>query len=683
MVQTGQLPQIGIFEPSPRQKRRQVSMLLLGRGGLPDLEAIRSRLKRVREHSLSEQQSLAERFGDTLRASGLVSFCRAATASEAIDYIARIAGGTRHVAVNRSSVVMNELAPGLRGRGFNVLEPYFSEFDAFQNSMAEPRDLPGLVSKGLAGSFELSDSVSLLSGRVEQEGDRKELVAVLGVNAAAAEDGSIFFLQHMPNISRTLGLAGTVVLVVGLDKIVATSEDAAFQTECMGIFGMESMLLGLRPAEGHPGAEMSDLPDRPSGGVPEWHVIVLDNGRSGLVGGPQESLLLCIGCRACLRQCPIGRHMTGGGDAWSPRDYLFSFLLGEVRSMDACLHCESCRVECPLGIDIPGLMWVAEAQRRPSLQERLLGRPRFLARLGSLAAPVSNLVAQREPAKSLVMGAMGLDRSRRLPRFRRRSFGSRFAGSGAGDAGGTAQRKVAYFSGCFANYYQPEVADALVDVLRRNGVEVVFPDQECCGLPMVANRNESGALRNARLNVESLAELVKRGYDVVTACPSCSLMIRHEYPLMCVAGGVELVSEHTYYVEEYLMMLHERGELDIGAASLHASVFYHVPCHLKVQDLRADAMGLLPLVPGLSVRATSGVCCGMGGYHGFKKKHSRLSIELGGKLFQEVGEAGADMVVTACAACAMQIEAGAGVTVTHPVVLLQEAYARSGMQLVG
>ena len=72
--------------------------------------------------------------------------------------------------------------------------------------------------------------------------------------------------------------------------------------------------------------------------------------------------------------------------------------------------------------------------------------------------------------------------------------------------------KVAYFSGCFSNYYTPEVGIAAVQILRKNGLEVIVPDQECCGLPMIAKGNSKGAYKSIEHNINELYKAISQGY---------------------------------------------------------------------------------------------------------------------------------------------------------------------------
>ena len=669
------IPPIWIMEPSPKEKRRRFSRTLAGRDIEPDLEAIKSRLRELREYSLREHGSLLEEFKSNIAGYRGIRVVSAYDAEAAVAYITEVALGTENIVVNRSSLVTNELRPGLERHGLKVIQPYYAEFDSFESKIRDYWDLPNLLRKGLTGAFSISSTgLGLGPGRGKTV---KDCIAVLGVNAVSAKDCSIFFLQHFSNISKSLEQAREVVLIVGLDRLVKDREDAAFHTRCMGIFGMESMLLNLRPSEVEPG-DMDSLPSFLGDAGGAVHIILLDNGRSRILGSGLEGLLLCIGCRACIKQCPINRAMSEDGAVWSPKDYLSMFLLDEGRSLDTCLHCEACRVECPLAIDIPGLMWMAEAdhiaRHGRGWRNRVLGNPELLARAGSLAAPISNAVIGIEPSRTVVHRALGFDTSRRLPRFRHETLKRWFARRGGGNGGPGGSRRLAYYVGCFANYYEPETAQALVKVLERNGFEVLVPDQRCCGMPMMANKNMSGARRNAEYNIESLAAAAANGYDIVTGCPSCSLMIKREYPNLYDSDKARLVSDHLYYVDEYLMLLSRRGDLNRDLVEISESIFYHVPCHLKVQDLMGVSLELLHLIPGLSIERIDAACCGMAGYHGYKKAHSALSMEIGGKLFGEIGLAQADRVVTGCGACKLQIEAGSGARAIHPIVLLQEAY---------
>ncbi len=672
-------PPIRIIEPLARDRRRQVSGTLIGASSLYDLEAVRSRLKELRESSLRDHVTLIEDFKKSLADYPDIDLRLASDASMAAEQTVEISDDCNCLAINRSGVVTNELKPALEERGFKIIQPYYAEFDPFEPRIDNYWDLPGLLGKTITGNFEVT-APSIDSGMDSITGKTpKDFVAVLGVNAVSSDDGSIFFLQHSSNISKSLEQSRKVVLIVALDKLVPSRDDAEFLTKCMGIFGLESVLLNLTPRE-TAGHTIEGLPDAPSPREKKLHIILLDNGRSNLLETDHSQLLQCIGCKACIKQCPISRPLSIDGTVWSPRDYLLKFLQGNVDSIDMCLHCEACRVECPLDIDIPGLMWKAQADHAArhgrKFRDRMMGNPQQLAIIGSLTAPVANLVTSLEPGRTLVTRTLGLDRNRTLPKFQRQTFIRWFAGRKTNSREPGVKRKIAYFMGCFANYYQVEVARALVNVMERNGFEVLVPDQKCCGLPMMAGMNIAGAKSNALHNIESFASVAAKGYDIVTTCPSCNLMIKREYPGLYESDETRLVSEHVFLVDEYLTQLARKGQIMFELQKTELAALYHVPCHLKAQDAMKDSLGLMQFIPGLSLTNVNTACCGMAGYHGYKKEHARLSVEIGTELFREkYALTEHDTVITSCAACQSQIEACTGARVRHPIVLLNQSYS--------
>ena len=659
-----------IVEPSGQATKRRLSGALLRFGTPPTPPDLKSQLRDMRERCLAEQESLVAEFGAAVSSHPGIEYFSAHDSMEAAEFIRRIAGDSRYIVLNRSATVANEIRPHLLKLGLQVIEPYY-ELAKFENKIGDYWDLPSLLTNGLIPSFELQN-FNASDGVIRKDG-----IAVLGVSAACAEDGSVLFVQHSTNIIQTLEQAAQVVLIVGLDKVVHTKEDAVLQTKAMGVFGLEAMLLNLRQRKDS-GVSLDSLPHPEKASGQRWHVILLDSGRSRMLSGGFRELLLCIGCKRCVVQCPINRSMTRDGAVWSPRDHLFMFLLDQNPLMDTCLHCEACRVECPLSIDLPRLMWMARAdyavKHGRSLSERLLGNPEGLARIGALTAPISNAMVSLKLAKTLIGAGLGFDPERSLPRFHRETFARWLTKSDTKAKVTATQGKVAYFAGCFANYYQPELARAVVRVLKKNGIEVAVPVHRCCGMPVVANKNMKGFRRNAEKNIRSLAALVNDGYDVVASCPSCALMLKREYPGFFDQKEASLVSQHTHYIDEYLVRLAREGRLVKDMGEVNESVMCHIPCHLKAQDEGRSTLELLRTVPGLSVAAANATCCGMGGYHGFRKAYSGLSLDIGRKLFESIKKAGADRVVTGCAACAIQIRHGTGITAMHPVQLLEKAY---------
>ncbi len=237
-----------------------------------------------------------------------------------------------------------------------------------------------------------------------------------------------------------------------------------------------------------------------------------------------------------------------------------------------------------------------------------------------------------------------------------------------------ANKRVAYYSGCFANYYYPEVGEATLAIMRKNGVEVVVPDQVCCGLPMMSKGNAAEALGNIQKNTAALVDLVRRGYAVITTCSSCGLFLKQEYPRLLNTDEARAVAANLYHFSEYLLRLHDIGQLNTDFLRLHQTVFYHTPCHLRVQQIGQPTVDLLELIPETKVVKISELCCGMGGAYGYEKVNFDLSKEIAAKLYSEIKENPTDRIVTDCGGCRLQIRAGTERPVDHPTILLAEGY---------
>lgn len=424
---------IWIREPRSTGKRDLLARKLF-RGGweaglIPEtasVDDIRRRLKRIREYAHDHIHSLTKELETTLSQKyQQVAVKSALDDVEAIKYIIGISGGIDTISINDSSIVSRELKPGLVANGFTVINSYLNEFDVKERKILDYWDLPHLVDNNITGTFDVSIKMVGIDQLGVDDTETMGYLAVLGVNAVSAEDGTVFFLQHFFNIHRDLRQAEKVILVIGLDKIAKSREDAAFVSECIGIFGMESSLLGIQPKASET-LSLTELSLPPVGTCRELHVIILDNGRINLLKTQFRNLFLCIGCRACNEHCPIRHSFSDVDYIWSPKNYLNEFLDGKINSIDVCLHCESCRLDCPLDIDLPNLMWQAKidyiSEHGRSFYHKILGMPEMLARFGTYFTPLANWMMNNKLVRILMELMLGIDRKANLPKFHRLTF---------------------------------------------------------------------------------------------------------------------------------------------------------------------------------------------------------------------------------------------------------------------
>lgn len=424
---------IWILEPELAEKR-DLSARKLFEGGqkaslVPEIlsiDVIKQQLREVREYARNNINSLAEELKTNLSQKyPQVRVKLAFDNIEAVRYITEISDGIDTISTNNSSIVNQELKPALITNGFTVINSYLDEFNVEERKILDYWDLPRLFDKNLTGTFDVSIKMAGIDQPGVDDTEIKKYLAVLGVNAVSAEDNTVFFLQHFSNIYKDLKQAKKVILVIGLDKMVKSRQDAVLQTKCMGIFGMETVLLGIQPKPGKTPA-IAEL-SLPSGEKDrELHIIILDNGRTNLLQGKFKDLFLCIGCQACNKHCPIRHSFSNVDYIWTARNYLTHFLYGINSSIDICLHCEACRLECPLDIDLPYLMWQAKADYigkygRP-LKHRILGSPELLARLGSFFGSIANWMMGIKLVRVPMEIVTGIDRRTNLPIFHFQTF---------------------------------------------------------------------------------------------------------------------------------------------------------------------------------------------------------------------------------------------------------------------
>jgi len=234
-------------------------------------------------------------------------------------------------------------------------------------------------------------------------------------------------------------------------------------------------------------------------------------------------------------------------------------------------------------------------------------------------------------------------------------------------------KRIAYFAGCTAYFIDPDIGKSTTQVLKECGFQPILPDQKCCGIPQLAVGNIRKFLRHAEFNLRSLIEA---DCDIVTACTSCALAIKLEYPKYLKSREATKVSKRTYDTMEYLVMLKNDNILNINFHPLNLSVLYHAPCHLKIMkgELIDDRLELMRMIPGLSVNRIEKGCCGMGGIFGAKRRNYTKSMMIGRELFEGIMESAPDLVATDCPGCRLQIQQGTGLAVTHPINIIKQAY---------
>jgi glycolate oxidase iron-sulfur subunit len=247
--------------------------------------------------------------------------------------------------------------------------------------------------------------------------------------------------------------------------------------------------------------------------------------------------------------------------------------------------------------------------------------------------------------------------------------GSRVQGKRASVQGPGTKGRIAFYPGCAIKHFQPDIGAAAVAVLEQAGYEVVvLDDAACCGRPLLSLGDREAARAMAEQNQQLFASLqVDR---VVTACASCGLTFKKEYPALLALSGALPVP----VLDIHEVLAEAMPALPLG--TLEQRVTWHEPCHLgRGQGLAKTAQSVLASIPGIELveAAHPGQCCGFGGV--MRINHHRLSNAIGDARAKDLMGTAAPIVVTGCPGCRMQLaeslkRAGSDVVVLHTVQIM-------------
>jgi L-lactate utilization protein LutB len=365
-----EIPKIWLAEPTSQENQRKLTDALHGKPIKLSLGYVKSRLKLIRQHSIENMALLAEGFKDAVKNFQGVKLIEANDAKEAAKFVSKIAEDNRTIGVNNSSVV-NELRRELEQENLQIVDTYYDQYVSKEKGgeIKYYWQLPEKFPEITWDSFKFRE---FDYGQFSKTKSSSEIgLGILGVNAASAQDGAIFLLQHSQNISqKILEETNKIAFIIGIDKIVKDAEDAAFQTKCVGLFGVERIMLGLSAAlsvkENQPQKTLSN-PNRPRQGsdTKEVYVILLDNHRKDVLKSEFRELLYCIGCGACLKLCPryafSRKNQPYNPYMWNPKEIMFTtFTIGcqiaEEVGLYECTLCGNCKRLCPLEIPLDDFM---------------------------------------------------------------------------------------------------------------------------------------------------------------------------------------------------------------------------------------------------------------------------------------------------------------------------------------
>ena len=398
---------------------------------------------------------------------------------------------------------------------------------------------------------------------------------------------------------------------------------------------------------------------------------------------------LCADCRLCVKFCgsfpklfdAIDDYCTEGKYAEVDTKKLKSEDVGKV--VDLCFQCKLCYIKCPYtpgdhewAIDFPRLMARAKAhevkKNGSPLVDKLLGNPDLVGKLGTATAPLANWGNENSLNRRLMHTVVGIHKDKKLPPFASKSFASQFERHRKAPQGEPAA-KIAFYSTCYVNYNQPEIGVDTLSVMAHNNVDVAFAYERCCGMPLWHNGDMDGAIEAAKANVAALLRHVDDGRQIVATNPTCSQMIRVEYPRLLGSEDAKKIAARTMDPMEFLAKLASEGKLKKDFKTGAGELSYHMPCHLRAQNIGYKTRDVLSLLPETTVKVVE-ECSGHDGTWAMKKENFVQSLKYGDRAFAEMAEGNPKVTCSDCPLAAIQIEQGNGRRPLNPMQILAKSY---------
>jgi FAD/FMN-containing dehydrogenase/Fe-S oxidoreductase len=406
-------------------------------------------------------------------------------------------------------------------------------------------------------------------------------------------------------------------------------------------------------------------------------------------GGMAGAVEMCSGVGACRKKlsgtmCPS--YMATREESASTRGranalrLAMSGRLGEAgigdegvfEVLDLCLECRACKAECPVGVDVARFKseFLADyyARHGTPAKAKMLGNAARAAVWGSRFAGVANRLAGNKSLRAIGEKFFDIDARRSLPKWRRDTFARR-------TPAGRNPAAVHLFNDTFTNHYDPEIGVAAVEILERAGraIDVIRPG--CCGRPLISQ----GLLREARAHAETLVNalhpLAARGEPILFLEPSCLSVLKDD-AIGLLRGESQARAREVAAVcrlfEEYA------AELDLPLREHPGRILVHGHCHQKSMGLLPATMKLLGRIPNAKPIDLDAGCCGMAGSFGYTHGHYEVSKAIAERRLLPAVRAmqPGDTLVAPGTSCRHQVADFGGIEAVHPAVLIRDLLTR-------
>jgi iron-sulfur cluster protein len=644
-----------------------------------DFEALRQEVNRLKELSRRDVEELFYQFKENVEKHGSHVY-RARDAADANRYILDVCKthGAEYIVKSKSMTSEEiKLNQALEAGGIKPVETDLGEY-ILQVSNDHPSHMVmpaihqtrGQVCDIFTEHFgkeicpDIQEMVEVvrwhLRGRYFKAG-----VGITGANVAVASSGAIGIVTNEGNARLCTTLPPVHIALLGYEKLVRNFADAmkvlrVLPKSATGqvISTYVTWIKGRNPSR------------KSQDGVKETHFVFLDNGRLNYLEHPTlKEALKCIRCGSCANICPayemIGGHVFGHVYIGAIGLIFTALFHGEEAARDIlhlCLSCKACSHNCPAGIDLQQLIGELKLiygdkfginPLRKVVYSGVLSQPaRFRSLMGIGSVVQRPFITNDKKYLRLPLPKrrdFQVVPSVKKPTFtdmaRRRPVRSK-----------AAKTRVFFFPGCAVEYFYPAMGIALMDLLDRCGVRVDIPQSSaCCGLPAAFAGDRTSTDKTMRTNL-ALMGRPDHYHAYLVLCPSCGVaLVEASEKFLEGDAIVEKARKIATKVKSLSMFLEEMG-IKFGAGE-DQKITYHTPCHLG-RGMKSSAEPYLRELLGDNFvpLADTDVCCGFAG--SYTLDFPGISSGILGKKIDHIEASGANIIVTDCPGCVMQIEGG-------------------------
>jgi len=415
---------------------------------------------------------------------------------------------------------------------------------------------------------------------------------------------------------------------------------------------------------------------------------------AALAGELQRVFEICHGCRMCFKYCDtfpdlfslIDNKYHGSVEGITAQE--------AEKVLDTCFQCKLCEVNCPYTprdqhpylLDFPRLVHRQRAQRVRQeglpLRDRILADPDRAGALARASLGLANLANRMKIHRWFLEKVLRIHRHKLIPHFAGETFETWAVKSNriALEPGGEA----VLFQTCFVQNNEPGLGRDTVEVFAKNQVDLrCVRGLRCCGMPAWEKGDLVSVQAQAKDNLRILAPFVERGAKVIAINPTCSMMLRQEYPELAAVEDREAARKVAAAVmdpSEFLWSIRNEARFNTDFKSApEGPVGYHAPCHLRAQAIGFKGRDLLRKIPGIKIAMVQ-ECCGHDGTYAMTLEGFDPSRRIGKKAFDEMKETRSPVWSTDCPLAAVQFQQHAGVRPMHPMTIMARAYRADGFE---